>query len=421
MEALSNKLKQYKNGILTAVLILLCAALCIEIIRDLSRGGDFKGYVNAGLLAWNKQDIYSDVYNTWPPFFSVFSIPLAWLDAISPMLNRFIWLVLSVVAFVATIDLSTKVLFNKRLLLHNTNKHSISIKNILIVIPVLLVFRYVLDNLSNIQINIFLLYGCLLSYYLFTQSKYIVSALILALIISLKVIPIFILFFFIYKGAWKVSAWTLFFIIGINALSLLYFGPVEGLQYYHTWLSDVAPKSYISNRSNQSIIGGLLRLLTNEDTTLPLKINLVHLPKQFVINLAYVIIGVIALIPAYIFRLRKNDNTPVLRILEFSFILTAIPVLSPLSWKAYFIFLWFPYFLLYYLIYHSEYVLDNSKRIKLLFISSVLLTTFSSDIFWGQFIAYRLEVFSVITIGTILLLIIQLLVYLNIIKKAPLI
>ena len=62
-------------------------ALLIEVVRDAGRAGDFVGYINAGHLALNIQNIYSDPLNTWPPLFSVFSIPLALMDGISRFPN----------------------------------------------------------------------------------------------------------------------------------------------------------------------------------------------------------------------------------------------------------------------------------------------------------------------------------------------
>lgn len=408
---LSNRIRKHKSTILHVVLILLGVAICIEIIRDLSRGGDFKGYVDAGNLALHRKNIYSDVYNTWPPFFSIFSIPLAWIDSLSPIINRLIWLMLTVLAFIATIDLSAKLLFNKKLSL-NKNPETISIKNVLIIIPILLIFRYILDNLSNIQINIFLLYACILVYYFFTKSKFIYAALILAFIISLKVIPIFILFYFIYKKKWHVTIWTIIFIVLINALCLLYFGSEAGLQYYITWISKIAPSSYVAHRNNQSIIGFLLRLFTAEDTSIPFSIQIANLPKQSVIRLSYLIICISALIPAYIFRTQKGlVKSNLLNLIEFSFVVSAIAILSPISWKAYFIFLWFPYFILYFLLYHSKYEFNNVQLIKRVFTLSILMTTFTSEIFIGRYIGYRLEVCSVITLGTILVLILQLMIY----------
>jgi hypothetical protein len=57
------------NTILNALLILVGAIFLYELMRDSMRPGDFTGYVDAGKLVLSDQDIYSDIHNTWPPFF----------------------------------------------------------------------------------------------------------------------------------------------------------------------------------------------------------------------------------------------------------------------------------------------------------------------------------------------------------------
>ena len=62
------------------LLLLLLMAVSIEYLRDIFGTGDFVGYINAGNNVLNGVDIYGDYLNTWPPLFSIFSVPLALLD-----------------------------------------------------------------------------------------------------------------------------------------------------------------------------------------------------------------------------------------------------------------------------------------------------------------------------------------------------
>ena len=79
-------------SIATIVLILIGIILMFELVRDSMRNGDFIGYLNAGNAVLDGKNIYLDQYNTWPPFFSIFSVILAFFDNLSCVFIKFIWL-----------------------------------------------------------------------------------------------------------------------------------------------------------------------------------------------------------------------------------------------------------------------------------------------------------------------------------------
>jgi len=85
------EMSKTKKIVINIVLVVVGLGLVFELIRDSMRDGDFVGYVNAGILAMEGKNLYSDVLNTWPPFFSVFSIFLAVGDALSSVMIRFLW------------------------------------------------------------------------------------------------------------------------------------------------------------------------------------------------------------------------------------------------------------------------------------------------------------------------------------------
>ena len=84
----SDKILLFKIAFYACIIIIFG-----EILRDIFREGDFGGYISAGKLAWNNLPIYSDFRNTWPPFFSIVCIPLYWLNELSFVGLRFIWLI----------------------------------------------------------------------------------------------------------------------------------------------------------------------------------------------------------------------------------------------------------------------------------------------------------------------------------------
>ncbi|HTB07926.1 MAG TPA: glycosyltransferase family 87 protein, partial [Bacteroidia bacterium] len=219
--------KQY--NFINGLFVLLGVVLLFEVIRDSVADGDFIGYLNAGNLVLAKKDIYSDYYNTWPPFFSVFSVILALIDKCSPVLVRVLWLTGSLVALFYIIKITSKMFLDK--VPGFKNGASIRFQDPIIFVPVLIMVRFLLDNLDNVQINIYMLLLSCLTIYFFTQNKYLLSGLILALGISLKAYPIFILFYFIYKREMRVVLWTGIFLVLVNSITILVFGADQAFAY----------------------------------------------------------------------------------------------------------------------------------------------------------------------------------------------
>jgi hypothetical protein len=232
---------------------------------------------------------------------------------------------------------------------------------------------------------------------------------VLGLSISLKVYTIFFLFYFAFKREYKAVIWTVIFITVLNALSFMIFGIEEAIANYHQWIVEIAPRSYIAHHKNQSLFGAFLRLFTGEYPGIDLYTNVLSIESSTVKKLIYLFVALAAVIPAYLFRKKLSNATSTISLLEFSLIFTLVPLLSPLAWKYYFIFLWFPYLLAYALLFRSNISLSGgvNRVLKSLFFLSIFLNVLTSDLFLGVWLSDVTECFSFITFGTIILLVIQ--------------
>ncbi|MEO6883666.1 MAG: glycosyltransferase family 87 protein [Bacteroidia bacterium] len=406
-----------RYSISNIILILIGAILVFELIRDSMREGDFIGYVTAGNAVLHHQNIYSDYLNTWPPFFSVFSVLLAIGDHLSSFFIRFIWLFGSIISMYYIVKKSVEMIFKKPLV-YMRGDNGIIIQDLLIIIPLLIILRFIMDNLANVQINIFILLCALLCITFFIKKKFVWVGFLLGLIISLKVYPLFFLFYFLYKREFKPVIWTILFLLLFNSICILVFGFEQAAQYYQHWISDVAPHSYLANHKNQSIFGALLRLFTSEDAGHNLFVNILNVKPYIIKGITYVVIIVASILPAFLFRKKLKETSNLNAILEYSLIFTAIPLLSPVSWKAYFIFLWIPYLLLYAILFRVNTQLKKTtlNLLKYLFVLSVILNVCSTAGIVGSHFSCLMEAYSAITFGTILLLCIQLFVVIRIEK-----
>lgn len=382
-------------------LVIIGIILTFELIRDAFKKGDFLGYINAGNAIFNGTNVYEDPLNTWPPFFSVFSTILAYGDKLSPYGIRFIWLLGIIISLYYICKLTIK--FTTNLELNFLNKNKLKIQEPLVVVPVLIMLRFIMDNMANVQINVYLLLcSCLtIKYFLKDQSKW--AGLFLGLIISLKVYPIILLLFFMYKREFKTVAWTFIFILIFNAIPFITFGIETALQHYSFWFEKVAKSSVFSTHRNQSLYAFLIRLLTTEPSG-SINISIAAFSTVSVKKITYLIISTISIVPAFIFRKKINDRLNFKIILEFAFIFAAIPIISPLAWKAYFIFLWLPNLLIYLVLFRFEYKISSRKKniMKGVFYASIMLTVFSTEAFTGGVFSDVLETFGAITFGTII-------------------
>jgi alpha-1,2-mannosyltransferase len=402
------KLKNISLGI-------LLTALLFYIIRACTRQGDFIGYINAGHLTLNGQDIYSDYLNTWPPFFSVFCVPLSILNDINGIVLRAIWLLATVAAMFWLMRISVRRIYRQELLLpfQSRDTGKMLFTNTSVLIPFILIFRYLLDNIANIQINIFLLLSTILIIDWFIKEKYLWAGVLLAFSISLKVFPIFLFLYFVFKREFKVVGWTILFLLFFNTIPILVYGYDNAIGYYIHWWNDIASPFASVQHKNQSFFSMLRSLLTNESPGLDIYLNVINLPVEMLKKVSYGILVLGAVFPMYLFRNKLSDKIGSFALLEYTFVLTAIPILSPLAWKAYFIFLWPAFLVIYFHLYHDVGAIKSGtiKMLRGLFILGILLTVLTTDLFLGSYLADLAEVFSTITIGTLILMVIILIIY----------
>ncbi|NOQ75444.1 MAG: DUF2029 domain-containing protein [Crocinitomix sp.] len=400
-----------KRQIINSVLLIFTLALIYEIVRDSLRPSDFDGYVRAGNAVLNQTDIYADHLNTWPPLFSVFSVILAWFDGVSVFMTRFLWNLGSLLAMLGSIQLTVSICTNETIQLMRKRTASL-LRNPIVLVPLVIMLRYILDNMANVQINIYMLFCSLFTIYLFIHKKYAWAGLLLGLTISLKVYTVFFLFYFIFKREYRIVTWTFLALVGLNLISFGVYGYEGAIANYHHWLSIGTEQAYTAIHRNQSIFAMFFRYLTTEDPEQGLYVNFMSLDPLKVRSMVYGVIVMIGLLPVVLFRKKLKNPSSFQAIMEYSIVFTVVPILTPISWKAYFIFLWVPYFLMFLVLFKNKPTVKPGAlvRMKVLFFGSILLTVFSTELVVGNYFSDVLEAYSVITIGTIMLLILQFMV-----------
>jgi hypothetical protein len=399
--------------------IILLLFVLFEIGRSgFFREGDFQGYIIAGDLLLNGANIYDSYLNTWPPLFSVFAVPLSLINPHAPILLRVLWLLLSVLAYHHCFSIISQLLFDKKTKLPflKSPTEAIGFQNLVVFIPYLLLYKYLLDNLSNIQINIFMLWLVLFSLLKLKQGKTLWAAFLLALTISLKVYTIFILFFFIFKRSYKYAGLTLSFVLLLNLVSFWVYGIETASSYYKYWFTAIAQGFPDMHHKNQSFQAMIWRFLSAEHT-FDWKVNILNLSFAQAKRISYIIIAIASIYPAFVFRRTFNPVYQIADYLQIFISIALVAMFSPLSWKAYFIFLLPLVYLNFYLLFLCELTIKSIKFAKTIFFLSMVLFIFTSDLFVGTKLSDVFEMFGAVTLGSVLQILIALILQSKVLTK----
>lgn len=387
-------LDKYQKELLYFLVVSCGVFLTLEILRDVHREGDFGGYIEAGKLAWSRAYIYSAHRNTWPPFMSIAAIPLHWLNSLSFIGLRLIWLVGLVLTYWYIFKWTIAYFLKQSLVfrLKASSDSEVPLINPLFLVPFLLTFRVLIEEVSNLQVNVTILALCILSLIFTLRSKSIIAGLLLALVISTKVYPIILIPFLIYKKQFRT---TLYASLGLGAtylVTLLYFGEGSSALYLQ-WYTKQVSEGLQCIHFNQSLWGFICGLFSENARFESFQYNIASLTiaQTKIISMGTILF--IGILVAYrFFKKRTNQNALAL---QWLIVLSYIPVFSPLAWKCYFVFLT-PIVIL---LYHK---LSESKTLWMLFIP-LLLITFSSELFIGNTFSDISESLGIITLSSLYL------------------
>lgn len=386
----SDKILLFKIAFYACIIIITG-----EILRDIFREGDFGGYISAGKLVWNNLPIYSDFRNTWPPFFSIVCIPLYWLNEVSFVGLRFIWLIAIVWTNLLIFKWIISYFTPYQLVLNIKQEENgeINLFNPLFILPFIYSLRIFLEELSNLQINVFILALSLVTLNLIIQKRDFLAGLILAFIISIKVYPIILLGFLIFKKKFKPVMFT---ILGLGLTTLivfLFFGLNTGIELIKEWNNTQVIHGLKCEHMNQSIWGWMCGLTTNHIRMENLSYNILQLTDiEYKITTLF-LITILGLYVAYRFYTTRKIHQSFAK--QFIITLSLIPILSPVAWKYYYVFLT-PLIIL--LIYNYR-----RKLLKPWFHIPIIFISLTSELFIGHHLSDIIETFGIITFCSITL------------------
>lgn len=404
---ISSEVKKY-------FLWFLYLTLAIYLIKEAFGNGDFKVFLEAARLVSEGESPYNKwifvskgnyCFYYYSPLWAIVLIPFSYLPNFIP---NTLWLFFN-----------TFLLYRIWVLVRNyfdliqiSRKQATTI----LILSILVSLRFILYNFSMIQMTIFLLWGILESLKLANKERFLIAALLLAFVINIKIMPIVLLPYLIYRGHYKTFIYTLSFSFLFLLLPALILGWSTNYSLLLEWWNVINPSNsehlFETGLGGHSLTSLIPPLLTKTEGVIDYRRNLLNLSIQ---NTIFLLNGFrLILISSTIFILKwppfTKSKSKIQSIQEISFILLLIPLIFPHQQKyAFVLALPAQIYLLYFIIfnYHTRKNIMNRNRWTLLIISfsiSFVLMTLTTDGLIGRELNNLTQHYKTITYGALVLL-----------------
>lgn len=376
---------------------LLVLTGIIFLAAEIHRVSDFGIFLQASEAMKNGKDIYQVHYGDgfryyYSPFFALLLYPLT---AIPSYLAASLWSFISLCLLVRSF-----IILNGYLPVDNKSK----VQNLLVIICALAV---VYANFHNNQMSAFILWAILESVKQVKNKRWLLGSSILAVAINIKILPIVILPYFIYRSYFKEAILVLFFLVVFWLLPAIFVGWEYNLELLHSYWKNINPAN------NNNIIDieepGLLSLSSLLSSLLTDQFSINELGiRRHVLNLPYTTVGYLinffrlVLIGLSLYFLRMppfmHVKSKLHELWEISYLCLVIPLIFPHQ-QNYGFLLIIP--AIFYLIFYFQSRLFEFKMwlpwifvLAILLINAELIIGAYKKVFWN---------FKVLTYGVLLL------------------
>ena len=415
---------------------LVVAALVLVFLasatRNIKEEGDFVHYLEAGARVLQGRDIYEgagpDTVNTWPPIFAVVCVPFALLARLNVYVVRGVWLAVNAVLVYAMLNMTVELVYRRPLTL--SSRDGISVASLALLGPLVLTSRFLLGNFDRLQINLFILFCCLVGCRWLVRGRPALGGGIIGVAAAIKVLPVFFVPYLFFKRWWRALAGTIAGGLLATVAPIVVWGPVQWWRNVRFWMG-LAAGSWPVRKGNQSLYAMVDRLYSHG------ALYWTPAAKRFKASndpvVAAIVYGSLALVALlFAFVARRGGRTPrsPAVVVELAIVLAICVLFSPLAWKHYFVFLLLGYTALWRAAFvgdppppagfaiglapHLQPTEDadvdaqawrlttvERRRIALMLAISFALTTLSVRGVVGKRVSLHLETISVVTIGAL--------------------
>jgi hypothetical protein len=268
------KTKYFVFGILSLILIVYESVVKFD--------KDFNVFIGASKLIFEGKTCYdvwlmsgtSGLKYFYSPLFGILLFPLKSLPQTA---YNFIWMSVCLVSVYRTFKLLPFFI--------RINKLSVNKQTWFYVLVLLSSVRYILDNLDLGQMTLILVWATLESARFLSLKKYILGSALLALIINIKIIPLAIVPWLIYKKEFRTVLFVMFFSIVFLFLPIIFIGFNFSNVLLHDWfltLTGTTANSILEDAGRPSLSSLIPSLFMDTNIQFATKRNMVNLPTESV-------------------------------------------------------------------------------------------------------------------------------------------
>lgn len=397
------KLSLKEIGLYSAGVLLLLAILLLESKEK----GDFDIFLTASGDLLSGKNPYAELYHRWYHYYYdlLFALLISPLTFIPLQAAQFIWLSANVFFVFRIWKILTSWL--------PANQLDSKTRTLFTLLSFIFVGSFLRDNFHLGQVTIFILYLMLEGLQVIFSNKKIYGSLLIAFGICVKLLPLVLLPYLIYRREWKATLFVLLGVVGLLILPALFFGLEKNwflLQERWQLLNPSNPTHLLdtSERSFHSLSTLLATLLVENcgDTqALALKRHIANLSisqLNFILNTIR-----LALLLLTLYFLRSKPFQPVKHSLqhlyEAAYICLLVPLIFPHQ-QHYAFFFVFPatsYLLYYWFVNHAG--LTPNKKYLLAGSLVIVYLLLNARFILGEFNPYY-DHYKTLTYGALFLI-----------------
>lgn len=383
------------------------AVLCVLvffIVRSMGDSEDLGGYVLVGRLVLEGQHPYDDAppgINTWPPVFGLLCVPLALLDDVSVWLVRGAWLLLVGATLLLALREIAALVHHRRLGL----TAGLPLGSAALVVPLAICHAPVFGNFLHLQINTVVLALVLIALRWDARGAPVRGGLLLGAVAAVRVMPVAFVPYLLWRGRWRTAAASLCAVLVVSLLPVLVQGPAGFAELAGRWWEIVSSGAWGVGKMNQSMPAAWDRLLGHGVVPFVTDPAVSLAPSGAAVVRVAVLatMALTALLALLLFRGRAAADGPV-ALTEWSIVLLVAAAYGPVCWKAYLVVALLPLALLWHLA-RDPAATPDVRRVAAwtLALGGGLLAVPSRDV-WGRWIGGSLELASIYTLATLVLI-----------------
>ncbi len=354
-----------------------------------------------GIDAFSKK--YVDGYHYY--YSALFAILIYPLYLLPVYIGTFIWLLLNVVLLARVVVLCSRYF--------DINKLSEKQFRWFLILTIVFALRFIFSNLNSQQITIVILYLVLEGIALINSDKKAAGAVLIALGINIKLLPLVILPYLLYRKEWKAFLFTILLWIIMLYLPGLVLGFQQNNLLIASWWNLINPSNAIhvvdvderSFHGLSTLLATLLMEHVPDHYALPIKRNIADVSYSqltWILNITRLILVSFTL---YFLRTKPfvSISNKLHKYCEVSYLLLLVPLIFPHQQPYAFLFIMPAVsFIIYYLITHYKVVSQLRFTLMLSFlVISYLCCNF--DFIFGEFREYYTH-FKILTYGALIII-----------------